>query len=618
MKSIHQISLSSAVAVLLLISMQSFGQVGIPSPDFGLKEIAPATPNGWPGTEVPNFYYVDNTSSNATDANNEFGFPDKPRATIPEITFSEGAYVEIHGGPYTGGGQIIFVAEGTKENPVWVRGENASDKPIIRGETIVKGQYVILENLHYDTDRKNIGLRVHNNSHLHHAVVRSCEFEGSGTDVGFSAAVGITGSAGNRFHDIVIYNNEMHHLGDYRPEAEENDYHGVITGRNVDRVWVLNNHNHHLGGDGVQVGTASIPDAERPTHIYVSQNYFHDNHENAVDVKEADDIFITENELAGHTESEVGSEAVVVIHNEPNRVWVVNNEIYGTSVYGVITTSGSDVWLVGNVVYDIHTNDLVNWDPNSGYSTGAAIHFRGSSGGVVNNTLYNYDTGIQLTTNGPYEVSNNLLFGRTQSSGYDLRVANSNVRAMTQSDFNLYGDANIDFGSGDGNTLSAIQDSFSQEMNSWGISEPLLKDVSMYDFRLENEESPLIDKGTVHSVYETYEELYGQSIASDQDGTSRPQGDMWDIGAFEFNVPPVLGISNNTALILYPNPASDHLVVGYPQVVGFSIYDQLGALIQKGQTSQENRIDIRGLYPGIYLVVLEMENRWKTVKFVKN
>jgi hypothetical protein len=156
---------------------------GIPDPSWGsihpIDTQAPAQPSGWPSTEVAGYYYIDNTNGSATDSSNPYGTPNKPRMTIPEITYAAGSYVEIHGGPYTGGGQIIITANGTEANPVWIRGSSSSTKPTIRGETIIKGSYVFLENLYYDTDNRGIGLRSHSGSSLHHAVVRNVEMTGS-------------------------------------------------------------------------------------------------------------------------------------------------------------------------------------------------------------------------------------------------------------------------------------------------------------------------------------------------------------------------------------------------------------------------------------------------------
>ncbi len=237
-------------------------------------------------------YYIDMNHPQATDSNNTYGTPEKPRYSIPEITYAAGSYVEIHGGPYTGGGQIIFTANGTVDKPVWIRGL-PGELPDIIGETIAKGQYVILENLKYSLAAKTIQFRPHNSSNLHHAVVRNCVFEGDGVAVTNNSAIALRGgSASNRFHDFIVYNNQISYFGnsysDVDPAegiAPENDFHGINPHTNVDRVWVLRNVIHHMGGDSIQVGTASTADENRTSHVYIGDNDFYDNLENGIDVK---------------------------------------------------------------------------------------------------------------------------------------------------------------------------------------------------------------------------------------------------------------------------------------------------------------------------------------------
>jgi len=172
---------------------------GIPVPEFGLSEEAPAWPSSWPSNEVVNYYYIDNTHPNATNASNTYGSPDRPRTSIPEITYPAGSYVEIHAGLYLGGGQIIFTGNGTETEPVWIRGVSSSDKGDISGEMIVKGSYGIIENFVFSTDYAVVGVGPHNGSTAHHIAIRNNEMFGTGTDVSF------------RFHDfadaaLVIHN----------------------------------------------------------------------------------------------------------------------------------------------------------------------------------------------------------------------------------------------------------------------------------------------------------------------------------------------------------------------------------------------------------------------------
>ncbi len=531
--------IKSKLFLLSLLLMIGLGQnlmaqnyqppVGIPAPSFGIDEQAPAQPTSWPSAEEINYYYIDNTHVNATDSNNTYGYPDKPRMTIPEISYAAGSVVEIHGGPYNGGGQLIFTAQGVSGNPVWVRGVSEAERGEISGEMIIKGSYVIVENLVFSNDYAVIGIRPHAGAQAHHVSVRNCEMFGTATDVGFRSAIGISGPVANRNHDIVIYNNLIYDRGDYRPTAAgENDYHGVAPSRNVDRVWILNNEIYHMGGDSVQVGVANIPDNERPSYVYVAENNFYSNYENALDIKESDHIFAINNDFHDF------HDAVVVIHNMGDSIWIVNNKVYNAPE-GIVTSGSTNTWFIGNAVWNIHTRDLGTWNPQSGYSDGTAIHFRAADGGAINNTLFNYDNGIQLTTSGPYILSNNILAARDQPTGYDLRVANSSVSVQTTTDYNLYESANIDFAAGSGSNVIGVQNTYSQELNSpaEGSAQFQSTVATSTVFLKPSVTSPAVNTGEAPTIFATFFTSYGISLKQDIDAIPRPTDGAWDIGAYE-------------------------------------------------------------------------------------
>ena len=61
--------------------------IGIPAPSFGIEEIAPASPAAWPATAAPGYYYIDNRHPNATDTDNPYGYPNRPRQSVPMWKF---------------------------------------------------------------------------------------------------------------------------------------------------------------------------------------------------------------------------------------------------------------------------------------------------------------------------------------------------------------------------------------------------------------------------------------------------------------------------------------------------------------------------------------------------
>ena len=116
--------LASLVTILLSFALTGAAlayqaPIGIPAPSFGIDEVSPATPVGWPSSEASNAYYIDKTSALATDSANPFGFPDKPRLTLPRGVLPAGSIIEIHGGVYAGADLYLSCA-GTPGNPCWI------------------------------------------------------------------------------------------------------------------------------------------------------------------------------------------------------------------------------------------------------------------------------------------------------------------------------------------------------------------------------------------------------------------------------------------------------------------------------------------------------------------
>jgi hypothetical protein len=65
----------------------------------------------------------------------------------------------------------------------------------------------------------------------------------------------------------------------------------------------------------------------------------------------------------------------------------------------------------------------------------------------------------------------------------------------------------------------------------------------------------------------------------------------------------------------YPNPAIDYLFIsGLEKEIKFKIYNTLGAKVQKGRTSNDEKIDIQNLHNGLYFLKFDNGN---TLKFIK-
>jgi hypothetical protein len=488
---------------------------------------------------VIGYYYIDNTHPSSTDTGNTYGYPNKPRKSIP-TAYAAGSCVEIRGGPYVGD-QLTIVANGTPDKPVWIRGSSSGAKPTIRYEVIINGSYVILENLFFDTSEKTLSFR-YKSSSVDHACIRNSEFAGPGTNIGNNAVIYVAGTSSVKTSNIVIYNNHVHDFGD-DDSASENDYHGVLPGEYSEYVWVLSNHIHNMGGDSIQVGQATYSADQRPNYVYIGGNTFHDDRENAVDIKRANHVIVSQNTCYGYEPTGSSAGEVIIIHDGPDNVWILYNKIHSGS-YGIQTTQSTNTYFIGNLVYNIHHPSGTAWDPNSGYSYGAAIHFRGAStGGAIANTLYDYDTGIQLTqgTAAGYDIKNNIFAGRAEPLGMDIRVGDSSVASGSNLDYCLFyyggGSARIYWNASAVN-VATFKSRYGKCLNCPGEADPLFGNPAGGDFHLQAS-SPAKDKGTTHPAYTTFFNQYGVDIRKDTEGRLRPQGAAWDIGAYEFELAPL-------------------------------------------------------------------------------
>ena len=517
---------------LLLVSVFLFSNfaladyfVGIPTPPFDPNMASPTPPSSWPNSSEENSYYVDNTAQNATDTNNPYGHPDLPRATIPSgTTFGPGTYIEIHGGPYDQGSVLLITADGTRQNPVWIRGLS-SNPPTIRSKLVVLGSYIYVENLKFDRSRRTMGIRAGSNNIMFRWNVLS----GPQVNDGNTAAIGFSGKSGAPNSDIIIFQNEISNFGDTSPQASENDYHGMKGSRFCSNVWILENHVFNMAGDSVQIGDASMPDSERCTKLYIANNNFHDNRENAVDIKNAQDVIIAGNHMANFVKSGSSGGTALVVHNGADNVWIIGNKITNSEV-GISNTGGTNVWVIANQLTQMTSTGT--FDPTSYYGRGVAIHYRGdSSGGIVNNTLHGNQKGIQLASGQNYEITGNIFSGRTRQDAFDIMLRTTSLGRDTLVANNLYSD----FAARISSTEYYNLDTFSMP-DTTGLpsieGDPMYRNAIDNDFRL-LETSPAIDTGSESGVYTTFRERFGLSLSFDLLGDPRPTTSEWNLGAFE-------------------------------------------------------------------------------------
>src|SRR3990172_7902627 len=296
--------------------------LGIPAPPIDTDVVTPSRPGNWPTTEATGFYYIDNTHGSATDTANTYGYPNRPRLTIP-TTFAAGSYVEWHGGPYTGTTLTITV-NGTAESPVWITGLAAATDPDIRRMLVIAGQHARIEYLdsYSNTARFTIG------NGADYILVRHSKFHSDGT-TRTGGCFNVSGTSTNFATNNVAYNNEIYEYGDDSPSSTT-DSQGVRINTFVDGLWLIDNHVHNNGADAVILGQATYPQTNRPRNIYIGRNHFHDDRENAIDIKGASDIIISQNTMHGYGATATSNGEVIRVNDEgwQNNVAIIFNTIY--------------------------------------------------------------------------------------------------------------------------------------------------------------------------------------------------------------------------------------------------------------------------------------------------
>ncbi len=508
--------------------------IGIPAPPFGISEAntmyVGKTFNSQPYKDAgngPYTHYVDNTKSNATDDGNDYGTPDKPRQTIPR-DLAAGSVVEVHGGPYNGNGSRIW--SGSSDAPIFVRGIGnpriQNDLEIYNESGVGSGQYVIVEGFK--------AFKVVIDKPYHHVSVRNNEITGDLNSGG--VAVGSYGTMDN--HHIVIYNNNIHHNGDWQTNYDQ-DVAGIGIVARANYIWVLDNIMAYNSSDGIQINGGNTSAMSYFNHFYVGRNTAHHNKQTGLWVKQAADIIFSQNTVYSHRP--IGTSpsawgAGMGFQYGPRNVWFLYNHIYDCEM-GFMVGSNNDSseqghYFIGNVIHNIHNTYYSSYDKNDPYHLGQAFVIWGyGTKYMINNTIYDTDGGIGYDSTPGCVIVNNI-FSNLTSGCHDLLVTRSESYAGTSLKNNLFdGPTSFFWGDTAYNSLSAFQ-SATGKTTACLTTSPMFVNAAGGDFRLQTG-SPAVNSGIVSDVYQTFYNLYGINIAVDFTSKSRPQGSAYDMGAYE-------------------------------------------------------------------------------------
>ena len=495
--------------------------VGIPAPSFGIDEATPDSatkcPN-WPAAESAGCYYIDSTSGSATDSSNSYGYPNRPRASIP-TTYAAGSFVMVRGGPYN---SITLNFNGTAGNPVIFNGGDSSRRTTIHGIGI-SGRYGIVEYVNSDLNGANVSF-IPPASYLS---FRNSTVIGTGAYYsGNNSAVVTSGSSSSHNNNIVIYRNTIRDHGEWNNNTT-NDVHGVKPRNDCDEIWILENLIYHVQGDSIQTGEATLS-SSYPTKIYIGKNTMYENKENCVDIKGGTDIVVSENichdMLNGASDDQMEG---IVTHNSADYTWYINNTIWNTG-YGIYASGSTHQYAIGNVIYSSQGSS----SPTSYYDKGYGILFYSVDGSILNNTIDNcqHGYGIVGAAGGAVEARENIITGRTLAGGQDQAIE-STSRGHTVDYTLTNGSTKTRWGGGAYTTAAAFSSSTGQGAHHWE-ADPQYTSGAAHNYRIPPT-SVAVDKGVLAQGYVVFNNRYGFSIQKDMDGSVRPSGGAWDLGAFE-------------------------------------------------------------------------------------
>ena len=400
--------ISSALILFSVLAIQPAAAqwappIGIPAPSFGITNVAPAVPNPWTAS-TPGFYYVEPTKTASTDASNTYGTPAKPRKTIP-TTLPAGSVVELHGTyDASHSSPATIVSNGTASAPVFIRGVSATSRPVAHRSWEIRGSYLVVENIEFGpmADQSDTGSMVvllpSDHVSVRHNDVHGLPVQGGGIGVvNWEVPYGVVYTGPGYLDNIVLWDNLVHDNGDLNATFDQ-DVHGISVTDHVRYLWVVDNQIYRNSGDGIQINAQDTMVASTH-HIYVGRNVSHHNKQSGFWVKSASDVIFSQNESYGHRPSNSSLGQGMGGQYGPDWVWFLYNHIHDCE-YGITQMSDNQEhsrwFLIGNIIENIHHSRAS--DPSDSWAPSAIMMSGGYERHIINNTIYNTDSGVNIST----------------------------------------------------------------------------------------------------------------------------------------------------------------------------------------------------------------------------
>ena len=121
-----------------------------------------------------------------------------------------------------------------------------------------------------------------------------------------------------------------------------------------------------------------------------------------------------------------------------------------------------------------------------------------------------------------------------------------------------------------------------------------------------NSSSPSVDKGS--SIL---------APSTDFNGNTRPKGNGFDIGAYEYNSSLSVDDFEKTHFIIYPNPVTDILKIKGDNIINsYKVIDLTGKILIRGVENNISTIDLSPLKKGLYVLEINTGNETTTLEKV--
>jgi hypothetical protein len=641
--------------------------VGIPTPTFGITQTYrmyddPANRNvalTYHESASGGFYthYVDNTDEDATDTlpggGTNPGTVDLPRLTLP-LRLSAyipnagagwlpaGSVIEVHGGPYEMSGFTSSTkgpacyADASVDQPIFIRGVGnphlkATTTTNIGAQWWIYGRGLVIEGFYFD--QTCLWLSGYNSfpvQNPEYIAIRNNQMVGTPLDATYSAIkVSPLASAAIYANHITVYGNDIGYYGDAEYDLDSDgdnsdDVMGFVASPHTEYVWITDNYIHHNGGDSIHLGISA---ARTVRNIYIGRNHMRSDRENAVDIKQCQDIIVSQNVMhdylqKGRPDDGLGvsiHEGTLAANTCPYQIWILYNDIYDCGYAGIATMSSDEVYIIGNIVHDVKgptTNPSLHCKAFSAFGfTGTEHHY------YIENTVYNCQAGYMLLMNSANSVylANNIVDTLTDGteSSWENHIGITNYTSnATIENCLLYeagGQAKFWWGSV-AKTLAEMQ--ALGQCNGCLEADPQFADADNDDFHLQPT-SPAIDAGTsagvVQEVSNRFEQLYGLDIRKDTEGKART--DAWEIGAYEYVLTPISDLavsrtSQNSITLTWTVPGERGVTgtpTGYdiryssnpPTEANWSTATQVAGEPAAGGFGAPQSFTITGLTPGV-------------------